>query len=103
MERVPVMSGLRCLELANPARVARLLQAPNATAVMRRKDRKVVEIQLRAESCDEAGSAGRKGNAQSYSFREYGEQMQAGPWALKRIDSETRGIFTTVVDGCLAA
>jgi hypothetical protein len=46
MERVPVMCGVQCVELADPTRVSCLLAAPNVEAITRHRDGKLVELQL---------------------------------------------------------
>jgi len=99
MERVPVMCGLRCVELADAARVKRLASAPNAKAIRRHRDGKLVEIQLRAEG-DDSHRAGRTGNPLSYSYDSETEENPATVWTLKRIPSGARAVFRAVVEEC---
>jgi hypothetical protein len=40
------MAGPRCIELADPARVRRLMRASNVEVIRRRKDQAIVEIHL---------------------------------------------------------
>lgn len=99
MEPVPVMCGLRCLELADGSRLKWLAGAPNAKAICRRRDGKLVEIQLRAEG-DDSHRAGRTGNPLSYSYDSETEENPATVWTLKRIRSDAREVFRAVVEEC---
>jgi len=100
-ERVPVMNGCRCLELAGPERVKRLAQHPNVELIRRRKTRQVVEIQVHAQG-DDSAKAERRGNPLKYSYREPLES--ASPvWTLRHLPDHTRAIFRAVLDDCLAA
>ena len=74
----------------------------NSTLVRRRKSGQVVQIDL-GDAGDDTAQNAKHGNPLSYSFRERSEETPAGVWQLKRVHSETRGIFTAVVDECLAA
>ena len=100
-KRVPVFCGLLCIELADPSRVKRILQAPNAKAIRRHKDRQVVEIQL-TERGNDTQERSRRGNPLRYSSdRETAENPQ-NVWNLKRIPKKTRPLFLAVLKDCAA-
>jgi len=99
-ERVPAMSGLRCLELAGPERIAQLLKAPNTKAVRRRKDGKVVEIQF-IEHGDDSRVPARQGNPRRYSHDHETDQNPANNWMLKHLGK--RKDYDTVVRETLKA
>jgi hypothetical protein len=66
--RIPVTSGSRLLEFADPARAAVLLRAPNVRPILKHKKR-LVEIQLIDFGVDCSREESRDGNPQSYTSR----------------------------------
>lgn len=96
------MCGLRCLELADGARVARLARAPNAELVRRRRDGKLVEIQLH-EAGDDSGKRGRAGNPRRYSHDHETEDNPENVWTLRQIPSQARPVFRAVIEDCMNA
>lgn len=100
-ERVPVMSGFRCLERADAARVARLVRARNVVAIRRHKDGEIVELQVSARG-DDSEKRARGGNPLAYSYDGEAEDNPPNVWALKRIPNCARRVFTAVVDDCAA-
>ena len=100
-DRIPIMCGFFCIELADPSRVKRILQAPNAKAVRRHKDHQVVEIQLR-EAGDDAKKRFKTGNPLSYSSDRATEDNPQNVWALKDIPTEARPVFLAVLQDCAA-
>jgi hypothetical protein len=64
--RVPVTAGPRLIEFAGPERVRRLLAAPNAVAVRKRKTQDIVAILLEPHG-DDSGLRARGGNPQQLS------------------------------------
>jgi hypothetical protein len=96
------MTGLRCIELAGPQRARRVLGAFNARGVRRRRDRKVVEIQL-ANHGDDTREPARLGNPQRYSHDSETDTNPANVWTLKRIALRDRAAFQRVVEECIAA
>lgn len=102
MDRIPVMCGYRCVELAGPARVQQLAKAPNAQMIRRHSDRKLVEVQLH-EAGDDHARPRRKGNPLRYSHNSETRDNVQNVWALKRIPNEARPVFTEVLTSCRAA
>ncbi len=100
--RIPVFSGPRCVELADPARVRVLRRAPNAEFVTRRKDNQVVQINLRQVD-DESGLRARSGNPQAYVARIHTEGMPSGIFEFKSIAHQTEPMFRQVQTDCLSA
>jgi hypothetical protein len=94
------MSGLRCIELADEARAARLVKASNVYAVRRRRDGKVVEIQVMDAGGDRDGP--HRGNPRRYSYDHESDQNPRGVWTLKHLDRSTRQIFRAAIDDCAA-
>jgi hypothetical protein len=101
-QRVPVMCGLRCIERADASRVHRLAAAPNAQAIRRRRDGKLVEIQLRAAG-DDSNLKGRTGNPRRYSHDLETRDNPARVWALKTIHADAADIFRAVMNDCAKA
>lgn len=94
------MNGLRCIELADPSRATRLARHANVQTIRRRKDRKIVELQVH-EQGDDARLPAHHGNPLAYSYREEVED-HAPVWALKHLPNHTRRIFCAVVLDCAA-
>jgi hypothetical protein len=90
------MCGERCLELADGARVARLARAANAELVRRRRDGKLVEIQLH-EAGDDSAKRARLGNPRRYSHDHETDDNPENVWTLREIPSKARPVFLTVV------
>jgi hypothetical protein len=101
MERVPVMCGLECVELADASRVERLRTARNAKLIRRRRDGQVVEIQLR-EAGDDYKLPARLGNPGRYAYDNETPDNPRGVWTLKRVPRTVRSVFRAVVEGCAA-
>jgi endonuclease V-like protein UPF0215 family len=99
--RIPVMAGPRCIELADKARVRRLIQAPNVVVIRRKKDRRIVEIQLQ-EYGDDSRVPTRLGNPLAYSHKSETQDNVANVWALKRIPQQAATIFSAVLDECIS-
>jgi hypothetical protein len=99
MDRVPVMSGLRCLELADPSRVRCLAKAPNTKVIRRHRDRLVVEIQIH-ETADDSDIPARSGNPLRYSHDNETGTNPPRVWTLKRIPRAARPAFTAVLQEC---
>jgi hypothetical protein len=76
------MCGLRCIDLVSPERAAVIVRAVNARRVTRRKDRKLVEIQLTEHGNDFALPARRGNPAQNVHDRET-ETNPPRVWAFK--------------------
>jgi hypothetical protein len=100
LERVPVMNGLRCIELADPSRARRLAKHANVQTIRRRKDRKIVELQVHNQG-DEGGLPAHFGNPLAYSYREEVDG-HAPIWQLKYLPKHTRNVFRAVVLDCAA-
>ena len=100
-DRVPVMSGTRCIELAGPQRVNRLARSPNVDVIRRRKDCKVVEIQVRDRG-DDSRKPAKQGNPLKYSHRGETDSNPTNVWTLKHIPTHTRPIFRAVLDSIAA-
>lgn len=98
---VPVMSGCRGLELADPSRVRQLAKAPNARLIRRRRDGKVVEIQLSAAG-DDSARPERHTNPRRYSYDHETDENPSGVWTLKHIPTAARPVFRAVLDDCAA-
>jgi hypothetical protein len=99
--RVPVMSGPRCIELADAARVKHLAKAPNVELIRRRRDGRVVEIHL-LEFGDDSRKRARNSNPQAYSHHAETEDNPSNTWTLKRLPRHTRAVFRAVLDGIAA-
>ena len=99
--RIPLMCEHRCLELAGPARVDQLLKAPNVKAIRRRKDRRIVELQVRPFG-DDSIRPERRGNPLKYSSKGETERNPPNCWTLKHLPKDTRSVFRAVTEGCLA-
>ena len=99
MERVPVMCGLRCIELADASMAEKLAHAPNARAIRRRRDGVLVEIQMRAAG-DDSTRRPCKADPRRYSHNHETAQNPRGVWTLRWISPDVRGVFTTVLDEC---
>lgn len=95
------MNGLRCIELADPSRAARLAKHPNVEAIRRRKDRKIVELQVHSDGDDSALDA-HHGNPLAYVYREEVVAGLAPIFVLKHLPGHTRNIFRAVVLDCAA-
>jgi hypothetical protein len=97
---VPVMTGLRCTELAGPERVKQLLKSPNVVPIRRRKDNQVVELQVQ-DRADDSRVPAHQGNPLKYTFLE--ELESSAPiHTLKRLPDFTRPIFRAVLESCAA-
>jgi hypothetical protein len=83
-ELVPVMCGLKCVELAGPARVARLERAPNARVIRRHRDGRAVEVQLCSVG-DDSARPPRRGNPRRYSHDRDTPENPLHVWTLKRV------------------
>lgn len=94
------MHGPRCIELADTARVARLSQAPNVQLIRRRRDGKVVEIQVQ-EYGDDSQQPAHHGNPRAYSHDHETDSNPARVWTLKHLPDEAGPIFRTVTTECL--
>jgi hypothetical protein len=83
---VPVMSGRgpRCYEWANRERLLCLIQAPNVKVIRRRKDKMIVELQVR-ECGDDSALPDRKGNPRAYSHDHETDQNPPRCWTLRRL------------------
>ena len=106
LQRVPVFSGPRCLELADPSRVRVLLRAPNAKPVRRRKDKCIVEIQMSSVS-DDTALKPTDANPRRHSHNHAVDKPDwtGNPervWTLKPIRKRDRAIFRAVLDSCAA-
>lgn len=97
--RVPVLAGERCIQLADAARVARLTKHPNVVVIRRRKDRQIVELQIHAVG-DDSREPARLGNPLKYSHHGETDTNPSNVWTLKRIPSHARHVFTAVLDEC---
>jgi hypothetical protein len=76
------MSGPRCLELAGPQRLLCLIKAPNVEVIRRRKDHKIVELQVHEFGNDSAiPSTG--GNASTESYDHETETNPQNCWTLR--------------------
>jgi hypothetical protein len=95
------MSGAHCIELAGPARVNRLAQHSNVEVIRRRKDRKVVEIQVR-DCGNDSRLPAHTSNPLAYVYREEVVNGLAPIFVLKHIPDRARPVFTAVLDSCLA-
>src|SRR5215472_13229743 len=82
--RIPVYAGPRCIEFAGAERARHLIAARNATAIIQRKTRRVVEIQLLEHGDDSRLKAAHR-NDQILSYRTEDEINPPGVWALKRL------------------
>lgn len=96
--RIPIMTGLRCLELASPERARRVARGANVRVVRRRCDRQVVELQVVEYGNDERLPA-KMGNPLAYSHCNDTDVNPAGCWTLKR--QGFRPAFLRVVEDCL--
>lgn len=83
------MAGRRCIEMAGASRVRHLLKAPNMRAVRRRRDGRVVEIQL-LEVGDDSVRKPRRGNPLKYSHKQETEDNPTNVWTLKQIPDKAR-------------
>jgi hypothetical protein len=101
MERIPVFCGAQCIELADMARVRRLAKASNVELVHRRKDGRLVEIQVH-EAGDDSRRDGRTGNPLAYSYDSDTDDNPQNVWALKGIPTAARSVFLAVLDDCAA-
>jgi len=45
-QKIPIMSGPRCIERASPERLLRIAKAPNVLVVRQRKTGTIVEVQV---------------------------------------------------------
>jgi hypothetical protein len=79
-----------------------LLAAPNTEAVIRRKDKRLVQVNVLGCG-DDSGLPPREGNPQAYSclVRQETEYEPRGVWALKHLPKETADLYDTVWAGCL--
>jgi hypothetical protein len=85
--RIPVYVGPRILEFAGPERVRGLLVAPNAQAVVRRRDRAIVGIEL-LEWGDDSRLDARGGNPQQLSHNHETPENPARCWTFKQLTVE---------------
>lgn len=100
LERVPVFSGLRCIELADEQRARHLAKAPNAEVIRRHKDRQVVQINLQDQGADKPLPFPR-GNPRSYSHNHETSTNPEKVWTMKRLPDSTAPVFDEVVNSCL--
>jgi hypothetical protein len=95
------MCGARVIELAGPQRVNRLARHSNVEVIRRRKDRKVVEMQVRDRG-DDSRLPAHTANPLAYVYRDEVVQGLAPIFVLKHIPDHTRPVFTAVLDSCVA-
>jgi hypothetical protein len=98
--RIPIMTGLRCLELASPERARRIAHGANVRLVRRRRSHQVVEIQLVEHGNDDREPA-KMGNPLVYSHDNETDRNPGGCWTLKH--QGYRPAFMRVVQDCLKA
>jgi len=89
VERVPVMCGLNCLEMADPERLFWLMLRRNVRVIRRHRDSEVVEIQVRAVGDDSERKA-RKGNPRRYTHDSETDENPARVWTFKRWNGPER-------------
>jgi hypothetical protein len=85
--RVPVTAGPRLVEMADPARVEALLQAPNVRPILRHK-RILVEIQL-LDYGDNSRVPPKWGNPQKLSTDLEAADNPARVWKFKQFPSQS--------------
>jgi hypothetical protein len=97
----------RVIELCDQVRAERLAKHPNATAVRRRKDKKIVRIQLEQVS-DESAIVVHRGNPRRYSHDHETEANPPRVWTMRRLgandpDAEkyVREIYQASILDCL--
>lgn len=83
-EKVPIMHGPRCLELAGPQRLLCLLKGPNVEVIRRRKDHKIVELQIH-EVGDDSMELSRGGNASTNSHNKETVTNPPRCWTFRRL------------------
>lgn len=98
--KIPVYCGPRLLEYADEARAMRLARAENAEVVRRRKDKQIMQINLREFGDDSRTPCRPKGNPSAYSHDHETEHNPPKVWTLRRIPDEAGPIFREVVTSC---
>lgn len=101
-ERVPVFSGTRVIEMADRARVRRLLGHPNSLPVVRRKDKLLVQINLLNHGDDSTYQPEHpRGNPRTYSHDHEMEDNPRGVWKLRHLRTDTGPLYRLSVTDCL--
>lgn len=102
--RVPVFAGPKIIEFADPVRLRRILQARNAKAVRRRRDRAIVQVNIFAVGDDTAWNPEHpRGNPRRYSHDHENPDNPRGTWKLRYLPDEDRPVYLLAVTDCLAA
>jgi len=96
-----VRAGPRIIEFADEVRAKRLLRAPNAVPIRRRKNGWLVGIDL--VDLGTANEPPRYGNPLKYSHNSETDKNPAQVWTLKRIPDRAADIFDEVLNGCKRA
>jgi prolyl oligopeptidase PreP (S9A serine peptidase family) len=79
-------SDHRVIELTDQVRAERLARHPNAKAVRRRRDKKIMRIQL-TELSDDRRLIVHRGNPRRYSHDHESESNPRGVWTMRRLGS----------------
>jgi hypothetical protein len=79
------MAGPRLIEFAGPERVRRLLPAPNAVAVRKRKTKAIVAIVLESYG-DDSRLDTRNGNPQKLSHNSETAENPRRVWTFKKLE-----------------
>lgn len=100
MNRIPVFSGGRCVDLVDEARARQLGKARNVQAIRRRKDRRVVELHIENHGGDWKGKAMR-GDPRKYSHDHETDHNPNRCWTLRHLPDHTEPLFRLAIKDCL--
>ena len=98
--RVPVFAGPRIIELADAARVRRLLAGRNAEAVRQRKSRRIVQVNLLNFGDDSRAAVHPRGNPRRYSHDHENPDNPRGVWKLRRLPNQDAPLYRLSVTDC---
>ncbi len=99
--RIPIYRGALCVELADPIRARRLGQASNAETVRRKRDGRIMQINL-MDVADESERRPSFCNPRKYTYLDCSERMPQGVHALKHLPDHTASLYRQVRIDCMA-
>jgi hypothetical protein len=92
MNRIPVFSNGRCIDLVDETRAKRLAKARNVEAIRRRKDKRIVELHIENYGGDWKGNR-RHGDPRKYSHDHETDQNPNRCWTLRHLPEHVAPLF----------
>lgn len=102
MDRIPVFAGGLAIDHVDAARARQLAKGRNIQAVRRRKDGKIVRLNLTNFGGSDEGLQWVRGNPRRYSHDHETERNPPRVWTLRHLPSFTGPIFRRVLTDCIA-